>query len=1145
MNLSDANTSAANQTTNESTSAVGSCPFEQGEIQLIPMRYAICEENEQLPDNFNGSLYQDSKVTQGIRPLNEGYLYLIHDSKQDTLYEYSVSENNSLIGRQFVKGAEDFTNNYFTKIFVPSRGKLLAMFMPIPLSVERADILLTAYSDQPKIMNNVALNTANLSSGGKGLIPINKLSSAIDFSAERKDSETQGDFGQYLWIDEGGLKTNLQSSIQSSVIDDKNAAILLVNDICADIAEVSSETNFILSHFAKYYALETEGHSNQTRYEIGEALLGFISLDDYLEDKLKEIITTLAIDVKDDNAKKEFSKYIKNFYAKFDNESNWEMFKDDYVSNNKSAEEYAVLIAKRYYKQVNEDNVTLVYDTLISNVREYKTLVNGGLAGKSGIKDVINFSKMQSFVSDWRVFNEKVKNNKNRYIDYVNSLAPCWHLEACYIDPESDKNFALKLSCEDALVLCMKSLNFDQTREYYFDHDNKPLSIYDNLSTDISIVRKDFDSIYKKYKSLGSSQKKIDGLKAKVETGNKIKENGKNITNSTAMMERLKKSLSLKNDLFFQTLYDSLDGDTNGFEVKASNSIKKWTEALGRFIEINVFYHDLKWQEPDVKIIQEIDALANKSLQLNKNLKNVEYNLKKLKKDNTSQAKRKTKRYRLKAAERAPQVHSERVRKRAIIANLAEVKTLQTQYLKEGTISLILPASGSFDLSAEIEKAKQSVEQKTTLTLKQLVSEGGYFSPKQAVANTANLFLAGFSTWSAFQAWGKVIDLDDEKGELVNALSLSFTAIASDLNLLTTLYEASINASLALAMDADSYLPKLTALQKWTGGTLVIGNIFATMAAGVKLGDKALKLYNDRSSSSDHLIAAETANFISYLLGFGSLLQETGLQVRFAIQTLRQFRATGQFAAGAFAEEVLSISGRFAKRNLALLVLMLGTDKLVSYYSLPPIADWAENSVWGVNDKKWSLEQHYDELAPKQLMPVPSFSLEQWTSEKNAGLYINVMLPRLNFAYDIAEYSKFKCAIVGQKSVGPFLNLKGDLIPYLGIENIDASVTKMGTEVKFMLPCNWLKDMEVNKLICRFEALLPNSKGDEEWKVVYYILDIKNFNKNNNSPEILETTESKLEYYFDYYTDFTGSMSLQFASYIKDSLHDFSDIFFG
>ena len=51
------------------------CSLLKDDIQLVPMRYAISEEEEQIKPSWNNSLYKDEETFLGMRPLEPGYIY--------------------------------------------------------------------------------------------------------------------------------------------------------------------------------------------------------------------------------------------------------------------------------------------------------------------------------------------------------------------------------------------------------------------------------------------------------------------------------------------------------------------------------------------------------------------------------------------------------------------------------------------------------------------------------------------------------------------------------------------------------------------------------------------------------------------------------------------------------------------------------------------------------------------------------------------------------------------------------------------------------------------------------------------------------------------------------------------------------------
>lgn len=105
MANANANVDASNQSQNEAGSSSGQCPMQALGIDIVPVRYAIDQEDDEglgtfgLPEQWQGNGFFQSSLIESdytLRQLRDGWLYVIADSDQ-TFHEYEVN------GSEFIK----------------------------------------------------------------------------------------------------------------------------------------------------------------------------------------------------------------------------------------------------------------------------------------------------------------------------------------------------------------------------------------------------------------------------------------------------------------------------------------------------------------------------------------------------------------------------------------------------------------------------------------------------------------------------------------------------------------------------------------------------------------------------------------------------------------------------------------------------------------------------------------------------------------------------------------------------------------------------------------------------------------------------------------------------------------------------------
>ncbi|CAG22492.1 toxin VasX [Photobacterium profundum] len=96
--MANANVDASNQSQDEAGAPSGQCPMQALGIDIVPVRYAIDQEDDEglgtfgLPEQWQGNaIFQGSLIESDytLRQLRDGWLYVIADYDQ-TFHEYEV-----------------------------------------------------------------------------------------------------------------------------------------------------------------------------------------------------------------------------------------------------------------------------------------------------------------------------------------------------------------------------------------------------------------------------------------------------------------------------------------------------------------------------------------------------------------------------------------------------------------------------------------------------------------------------------------------------------------------------------------------------------------------------------------------------------------------------------------------------------------------------------------------------------------------------------------------------------------------------------------------------------------------------------------------------------------------------------------------
>ncbi|QMV17036.1 toxin VasX [Vibrio spartinae] len=1073
-----ANNNAASQSTEDTGSLTGTCPYMNPMIQLVPMRYAMSEEGEIVPENNNASLYKESGVPQGFRPLNPGFLYIIHSEDETTLYEFEVKEDQSLTGRSFKKGSDAFQNSGLKEIVVPRRGVLRALFMPVAILPDRAEILLGASHDQSGLMNRVLLGDVNPIKGTKGLMPTDKLPGCIDFSAQKTESSGQYDPGQYWWLSNLIFQPEVLSPVQSSVLPkyEKDSAILLINDICADLVEAAERQNDLKTQYKTWYEKVVDGHRNCDRYEVAQLLNNLIQVDQFLTGKFDSLLDSLGIHISGGKEKKKLFEQLKKHIKVLNdpNEYHWEVAPDSYPANmGVSVNDKANAMAKKLAEDYSISYAT-AKSTLEKCATEYNQLIEGGAFGKDGIKTVIHYDAMTDFVKKWDDYKVTVSEHLERLNPYVKGIAPKWSLLAAYISPKNKEHFKIKLDYEDILTAFFKNNDDAWLLEYYVGADDFPLSVYDDISTDTTLVSvKDVLNIRKKFVSIGDALKGVESFNDKVQAANNL--NSLNPILDDDLKARVVQSLSLKNEAFVVSMTAALQapGGKMNFTQRLSHNLDKLSKGTKQLLNLNFKMNDVQWHIPDQQAANKLQSLHKELEQVNKNLKQTEQTIKSIKGRNHSilQMSKSARR-----TARANYVRELRAAKSTKTRLLGQFRSKYNEIMSHSgpEVSLGIKKSGSYPMSQVMGEAKQMVRNINTRgTVREMLTVEGKPNASKIAKNGVAFLLTYMYVWSAWHAWEALTDGDPKEGELLTFADAGITATASLISSAGTIYTAWLNASLNVG---DETLQKATLarLATWSVYSTPIVTAMGAIGMGIRTWNAGMDAYNSWSSDSWQ---------VRYVSRFRAAISGIGLSAgiiesfRYASTTYKLF--TGAIASAEVAvATTLEIAAQFIRFNVYLWVAFFVVDKLWQYYRWPPLVDWADDTAWGEDDQGWSLTNHYKILAPQSFEPGASYEVinNTYTDKQSVEteVQLKIFLPQI--VLPTTENCKLELKAFCRD---PRRRFRGEWVDVLESLKVDATLLPMngGCELTFFVRSDWLNERYINQIRC----CMSLRSGENKW----------------------------------------------------------------
>ncbi|ASA54592.1 toxin VasX [Vibrio gazogenes] len=1079
-----ANNAAASQSTEDTGSLTGACPYMNPMIQLVPMRYAMSEEGEIVPENLNASLYRDGGVPQGFRPLNPGFLYIIHSEDKETLYEFEVKNDQSLTGRYFEKGTEAFQSSDLKSIIVPRRGILHSLFMPVAMTPERAEILLGASNDQSELMNRVLLGDVDPIDGTKGLMPTEKIPGCIDFSTQKTESSGQYDLGKYLWLSNLIFQPEVQSPVQSSVLPayEKDSAVLLINDICADLVEAAERQNDLKTQYKTWYEKEVDGHRNCDRYEVAQLLNNLMQVDQFLAGRFDSLLDSLGISVSDNEQRKSLLARLEKHIEILNDPSeyHWEVSSTSSLTINvgHSVNDKANAMAKKL-----AEDYSIAYDTAKSTLEkcaaEYKQLIEGGAFGKDGIKTVIHYDEMTDFVKKWDDYKVTVSENLERLNPYVKGIAPKWSLLAAYISPENKEHFKIKLDYEDILTAFFKNNDDAWLLEYYAGTDDFPLSVYDDISADTTFVSvKDALNIRKKFVSIGDALKGVESFNDKVQTANNL--NHLNPILDDDLKARVVQSLSLKNEVFVVSMTAALQapsGEMN-FTQRLSNNLDKLSKGTKQLLNLNFKMNDVQWHIPDQQAANKLQSLHQELEQVNKNLKQTEQTIKTIKgrNDGILQMSKSARQ-----AARAQYVRELRAAKGTKTRLLGQFRSKYNEIMSHSgpEVSLGIKKSGSYPMSQVMDEAKQMVKSINARgTVREMLMAEGKPDAGKIAKNGIAFLLTYMYVWSAWHAWEALTDDDPQEGELLTFAEAGITATAAVISSAGTIYTAWLNASLKVG---DETLQKATLarLATWSVYSTPIVTAMGAIGMGVRTWNASMDAYNSWSKSSTQLYISVTRALVSFGGAVvGSLEAVKYISTSFRFYTGAKTAAGVVVTAEAAVTETLAVAAKFIRLNVYLWVAFFVLDKLWQYYKWPPLVDWADDTAWGNDDQGWSLTNHYEVLAPQSFEPGASYEVinNTYTDKQSVEteVQLKIFLPQI--VLPTTENCKLELKAFCRD---PRRRFRGEWVDVLAQLKVDATLLPMngGCEMTFFVRSDWLNERYINQIRC----CVSLRSGENKW----------------------------------------------------------------
>lgn len=1000
MTHSSANAVAKAARSKEADNPVSTCPLMGGSVQLIPLRYGLCEVDEILPETVNGSLYQIEDVPLGMRPLNPGFIYALHSEKKDTLYCYAVAADGTLTGSTFILDGQVFNPSDNEMIF-SRKGTLHVVFSPIAFTLDRAQILLIAKDDHKELMTEVDLEALSPLNGNKGFSPAATLSNVVDFTGSQAAPVIDSNIGSYQWLVDFNWQPDLSPTLLDTVKEDyeHNYGLLLLNDICGDIVEVAEKRSNLLTQYQQ--ALEvTENGSNQVdKHEIAQLLNTLMSQEVGYQKIVDSVTSILKKPPETEDDKAVFAKDMQALAKAINNPDNIVMNQvtlpygqQEVTIYNPVADKLANELGEKY--QVKG---TLLQETVETTADDHRELIEGGIFGKDGMKDVIKHDAMGEFITQWDEREQTFGEHLAPLNDFMQLLAPKWHLLAAYQSPIEADNLALKLDYEDILVSFFKGNDDAWLQEYYYGQDTFPLMVYSDTASNLyadsltlNALKKDVASIRNKFIGLKDKLKGVKDWQDKMQKANDVKLLG-SISNED-IKARAIQSLGLKNELWVAALSMQEVGHVSNFSERLGQSFDNMSQGLKTQLHLSFEAHDLHWNVPELAVMQKIDQLSQ---QLSDNIQS-DRELRQKKIKHKKQSINITKTASKGERKRLRQQYNQNLAKlnQTITANASQIIQVQNTLLKHTIDGGSLVAGSSIAAINQRllnEAAAITKNWNVKEIAKELTQKEGKIDNAKLEKLGINVMLTSLYCYSFYTAITDYLD-EEKDGDLLNVITSGSFALSGSLTLASSLYNAKLNIALTVhtTTQASTTLAKIAT---WSVYSSPISAWLGVWGMGVR----TYKAGQDWIHSWTQSTTQQGLSVVRAGVSLGGAMAATGEAVAYTIHAIKLWRGAEALVIN---EALAASAARFIRWNVGFFIAFYVIEKLYQYYKWPELVDWAYKSLWGNKSQGWNIEQHYQQLDP--LMGQPALRAEvinnTYTAKETgcAEVQLHLLLPNIS-----------------------------------------------------------------------------------------------------------------------------------------------------
>ncbi|MBB3233145.1 toxin VasX [Halomonas stenophila] len=959
IDMESANRVADNQSDNDPGQEAGQCPLQKPDLQLVPVRYAMVEPDQEVSLLGVSPPIQGDFRPNGIRPTRQGWLYLIHSIAPDELQTFEVMPD----------GSGD-------PIILERRGSIKVLYSQVELEETRAALLLAKSEVQDEVMLTVNIGGYCPGNGTDHLLPPDQLGEVLaDDLGERTVSQERLDYGQYQWTASADWQTAQAATITGNIQAEyrEDSACLIVEDVVARANDLVGAWTRIVGQEAEWLDEEPEKHF------AARAIDGFMQLD--LQPMIAragqgEIPGWLSEASESD---REQLRELMELQNRYDEKRSEDLASSGGHPGFRSREQQALeaevnSVSADLAERLGTDAES-VRDFARETHDDYFERVYGSQEGdrwlaKEGIEDVIRLDEMRAFLANADRWQGEWRSHKEQVGEDIKTLLPRWHEYASLLDGEDDTQAILRSSLEHRLFSTLEACGQqDFLNQHYFDEVtvahrlhvtpltgfiNAAAANWKNAQASLMALMsaKDTPGTHAQWRERVDQQdqlrlQNLDGLgeeaRATVVTELTAKER---VMGRALLASVLDETESLNLEERFSALFD-----------RTSNGVRHQ-------LYTRLAAYQLGWEIPEQSVLDRLNGLIQRAERLVDEV------------ESTSHIERTLERQRHQLPKR---VYDTRIRQaRAAVRQQRHALAGVLDELADATYPLDEAGNQAFKVSGLSEQASRAALNERSQVRKALQqqstrdalfrNEQGDIAPSRAVPVGVSGLMLVLNVWlfgGAIQQLSTSLQTNEQKGEAaLNVLSGAFGTIAATASVLEIFHDTRYRrlyegrSFQSAVQQAAGSLDHLDEWARLTNRAMIGVAGFSVFAAGFDIGRQVLKL--DRASTDRQRLAAGIALA-------GDIAVAGGTLPIFAAGLIGQFKGA---SATALRLSLLRLAVPLNWVAAVGVVLVVVGELLYEYYSLSPLQQWCQNSVWGGEPEGWGLEAHHQHLAEVHGKPV-------------------------------------------------------------------------------------------------------------------------------------------------------------------------------